>query len=258
MIKVIFCAFNEEDNLKQFIPNLDKELKIINQNYEIIACLDGSSDGSLELINNFQKTIPIKALPIINSRGLGIAYKRVFLDIIKNSDDQDLIISLDADNTHNPNQFKEMVDYFNDNSLEVLVASRFCNNSTMVNFPLYRQLISKSISILLQFLFPIKRNSNGAKLQDYTSGYRIYKVKRLKELFAIYDNDFIKEPEFTYTCEFLIKLSFLKNIKIDEIALSYNYDKKIGQSKLRIFRNFYRLLILLINLQMSARKKLSS
>jgi dolichol-phosphate mannosyltransferase len=116
----------------------------------------------------------------------------------------------------------------------------------MADFPIHRKFISKSTSIILQNLFRVKKIS-GEKLQDFTSGYRLYKVEKLKKLFEIQKNKFISEPEFTYTCELLIKLSRLK-ISIDEIALSYDYGKKIGKSKLRIARNFWRLIVMLLNL----------
>ena len=109
MIKIIFCAYNEEQSLPEFITNLTHELKSLNREFEIIACLDGSQDGSLQFLINSQKLYPIKILEIKNQRGLGLAYKRLFLHVIKNSSNEDLIISLDADNTHNPTQISEMI-----------------------------------------------------------------------------------------------------------------------------------------------------
>ena len=44
-----------------------------------------------------------------------------------------------------------------------------------------------------------------------------------------------------------IRLSKL-NCRVDEIAISYDYQKKIGESKLRIWRNGFRLIILLFKL----------
>jgi dolichol-phosphate mannosyltransferase len=243
MIKIIFCCLNEEESLKKLLLNLGHEMDLIKRDFEIIICLDGTTDKSLTAITEFQKFYKITTLPQINQRGLGLAYKRLFLEIIQTAADDDLVISLDADNTHNPQQIPEMLEHFEKNSLDFLVASRFCDNSVMADFPLYRQLISKSTSILLQTLFAAKKIS-GEKLQDYTSGYRIYRTKKLKELFAKEGNDFISEPEFTYTCELLIKLSRL-NSRLDEIALSYDYGNKIGKSKLRIMRNFWRLIIML-------------
>ncbi len=247
MIKIIFSALNEEQNLKKLLISVVYQMQVLQHDFEIIACIDGSNDGSFEILSAFAKFHQIKILPLKNQRGLGLAYKRLFLEVIKNSSESDLIISLDADNTHNPEQISQMLKHFEKNNLDLLVASRFCDSSVMADFPFHRKFISKSTSIILQNLFSVRKIS-GTKLQDFTSGYRIYKIEKLKELFENDKDRFIVEPEFTYTCELLIKLSRL-NCRIDEIAISYDYGKKIGASKLRILRNFWRLIILLISLK---------
>ncbi len=243
MIKVLLCCLNEQKNLPKVFTDLFRELKKLDEKFEVIMCIDGTFDGSSRIISEFQKSHKIKVLPKKNQRGLGLAYKRLFLEVIKNSVDEDLVITLDADNTHNPKQLLEMLKHFRKNSLDFLVASRFCGNSVMSDFPIHRQLISKSTSLLLQNIFAVKKVS-GEKLQDYTSGYRIYKVEKLKKLFAQEKDDFITEPEFTYTCEILIKLARLDS-RLDEIPIFYDYGKKIGKSKLRVSRNFWRLLVML-------------
>ena len=85
---------------------------------------------------------------------------------------------------------------------------------------------------------------------DYTSGYRIYSHKIIKKLYEKYQDNFICEPEFTYTCEILIKISKLTN-QIGEIAIHYDYHKKIGKSKMRIIQNLIRLIAMIINLKIS-------
>jgi len=247
MIKVIFCALDEAQNLEKLIPTLINKLNSLQENFEIIACIDGSTDGSLQILQNFQKLHPLKILPLKNERGLGLAYKRLFLEVLKNSADDDLLISLDADNTHDPEQISEMLSCLKSGALDLVIASRFCNKSIMEDFPPHRKFISKATAFLLQNLFAVKKIS-GEKLQDFTSGYRIYRIKKLKDLFLLKKDQFIAEPEFTYTCELIIKLARL-NSRIDEIPISYDYGKKIGKSKLRILRNFWRLIIMLINLR---------
>lgn len=247
MIKIIFCALNEAQNLKKFLVNLTHEAGLLSEKFEIIACLDGSKDESFNLVAEFAKFHPIKILPMQNQRGLGLAFKRLFLEVIENSADDDLVISLDADNTHDSEQIHQLVEHLKNNNLDLVVASRFCKKSLVKNFPLTRKFISKSTSFLLQNLFSVK-NFSGEKLQDFTSGYRIYKVQKLRELLTLKKDQFISESEFTYTCELLIKLSQIKSC-IDEIPIIYDYGEKLGKSKLRVIRNFLRLIILIRKLQ---------
>lgn len=274
MIKVILCALNEAKNLKILIPNLANCLKTCLEssekssssqlaqnglasevkdseqiqkssepNFEIIICIDGSNDNSSQLLYDFQKIYPIKVLPTKNQRGLGLALNRAFLAAVRNCKSDDLVINFDADNSHNPKQIKEMIAHFKNYQLDVLIASRFCEKSTMKTFPPHRRLISFCASIALKKIIAAKKIS-GKKLLDYTSGYRIYKASKLQELHKIYQNNLIQEPDFTSTCELLLKLNQL-NCRIDEIPLIYEYASKIGSSKLRIWRNSWQLLLLI-------------
>ncbi len=247
MIKIILCAYNEEQNIRKLLTDLTQQLELLQREFEIIFCLDGSKDNSEAIISDFSKDFKINILPKENKRGLGLAYKKIFLHVLKNSNEEDLIISLDADNTHNPHQIPEMIKYFESKSLDFLIASRFFEKSLISSFPFYRKMISKSTSLILQFLFGAK-NIAGKNILDYTSGYRIYRAKLLTKLQEKYQNNFITEPEFTYTCELLIKISKL-SMRLDEVSILYDYNKKIGVSKMRIIQNSYRLFLMIFNLK---------
>ena len=247
MIKIILCAYNEEQNLRKLLIDLTQQLELLQREFEIIFCLDGSNDNSEAVIAEFSKHHKIIILTKENTRGLGLAYKKIFLHVLKNSHEEDLIISLDADNTHNPTQIKEMINHFQEKSLDFLVASRFFEKSLISSFPFHRKIISKSTSLILQTLFGAK-NIDQKNILDYTSGYRIYRKKTLEKLYEKYQDNFITEPEFTYTCELLIKISKL-SLRLDEVAILYDYHKKIGVSKMRILQNSYRLFLMIFNLK---------
>jgi dolichol-phosphate mannosyltransferase len=248
LLKIITCAYNEAENLKKLIADLIINLNILQRDFEIIFCLDGTTDNSVEVISQFKKDANITILPIENVRGLGNAYKKIFYYIVNNCQKNDLIISLDADNTHNPEQIKDLINYLEINYLDLVIASRFFEKSIISSFPLYRSLISITTSIILQNLFTV-RNYKNKKIIDYTSGYRIYRAEIFFELINKYQNQFIIEPEFTYTCELLIKI-FRSDFKIDEVPIIYDYDKKIGKSKLNFLKNFQRLIIMIYNLRL--------
>jgi dolichol-phosphate mannosyltransferase len=247
LIKIILCAFNEAKNIQKLIPSIIHEFELMQREFEIIFCLDCSTDNSVEIIENFKNKCLITILPIDNQRGLGLAYKKAFLHVIFNAKPEDLIISFDADCTHNPSQLKNMIKVFDEKNLDFMVASRFVNSSSIAHFPKYRKLISSSISLFLQSLFPIKNSQN--KIKDYTSGYRIYKNNILQKLYKKLATKFITETDFTCLIEILIKLNQQKLLNnFEEYPIQYEYGEKIGASKLRLSRNFYRLIILSIKL----------
>jgi len=176
VIKIILCAFNEAQNLNNLLPNINHEVKKITSDYEIIICIDGGDDNSFVLLEQMKTKFPIKVLPPQNQQGLGVAYKRIFLDVIKNSANEDIIISLDADSTHDPAQIHDLVKLCKEQNLDLAIASRFCKESVVKGFPLYRKFISKTTSLVLQIFFPIKKIS-GKRVKDYSSGYRAYLAK---------------------------------------------------------------------------------
>ncbi len=131
MIKIILCAFNEAKNIQKLIPSIIHEFELMQREFEIIFCLDCSTDNSVEIIENFKNKCAITILPIENQRGLGLAYKKAFLHVIFNAKPEDLIISFDADCTHNPSQLKDMIKIFDEKNLDFMVASRFVNSSSI-------------------------------------------------------------------------------------------------------------------------------
>jgi dolichol-phosphate mannosyltransferase len=247
LIKIILCAFNEAKNLEKLISAIIHEFELMAKNFEIIFCLDCTTDNSVKIIEGFRDKCQITILPIDNQRGLGIAYKKAFLHVIQNCDKNDIIISFDADCTHNPSQIPAMLEIFTKDNLDLMIASRFVDKSSIKHFPFYRKMISLSISILLRNLFPIKNSKN--QIKDYTSGYRIYKNSVLQFLFEKKDQQFITEKDFTCLIEILIRLNQVQAIKnFCEYPIKYDYSGKIGASKLRLFHNFYRLIFLCFKL----------
>jgi dolichol-phosphate mannosyltransferase len=247
LIKIILCAFNEAKNIEKLIPSIIHEFELMQRKFEIIFCLDCSTDNSVEIIEKFKKLCPILILPIENQRGLGLAYKKALLHVIFNSEPDDLIISFDADCSHNPSQLNQMLKIFDEKNLDFMVASRFVDNSSISHFPYYRKFISKTISIFLQNIFPIKNQDT--KIKDYTSGYRIYKNNNLQNLYKKIGINFIQEKDFTCLIELLIKLKKYNLINnFAEFPIKYTYGDKIGASKLRLFHNFYHLIFLTLKL----------
>ncbi len=116
MIKVILCALNEEPNLRQLIEDLAKQFSLLEQKFEIIICIDGSTDNSYSLLCDLQKLYPLKILAVKNQRGLGLSRNRVYCEAVKNGvNSDDIVIHLDADNSHDPAQIAIMLNNFHQN-----------------------------------------------------------------------------------------------------------------------------------------------
>lgn len=211
-----------------------------NYQYSVVVYDDGSTDNTAEILN--KNVHGITSLVVIGekeNRGLGHAMNSLVNKTLKLSlDDDDVAVVLDADNTHNPEHIFRMVDNIND-GFDVVIASRFLKNSRIVGVPKYRNLLSIVASYLMKVLFPIK----GVK--DYTCGYRAYRVGLLREAKNIYKDSLITEQSFACMAELLIKLRGM-NILAVEVPLVLRYDRKGGESKMKIMKTIISTLSMIL------------
>ena len=74
---------------------------------------------------------------------------------------------MDADFSHNPNELKRNIKFFNKQKLDLLISSRYLKKSKIINWSLSRKVLSFLSNFLAELLL-------SANLTDYTNGYRIY------------------------------------------------------------------------------------
>ncbi len=225
-IIILLPAYNEEKSILKLLPEIDRVLKSEDLDYKIVICNDGSSDKTIDVINNFSNEFPIILINHNINRGLGETSRDNFEKAAFISNIDDIIIRMDADNTHEPKYMISMIKKIQE-GFDVVIASRFVRNKSQRGVSTYRTFISMGANIFMKIFFPIK----GVK--DYSCGYRAYSAKIIKKAIATYGNSFIqlKGLGFTCTLEKLIKLDLL-GAKISEVPFILRYDKKKGKSKM--------------------------
>ena len=225
-IIILLPAYNEEKSILKLVPKIDKVLKNENFDYRIIICNDGSNDGTADVINNFIKIYPITLINHIINRGLGETSRDNFEKAAAISKNEDIIIRMDADNTHEPKYMINMINKIKE-GFDVVIASRFVRKKSQIGVSGYRNFISMGANFFMKIFFPIKY------VKDYSWGYRAYSAEIIKKSISIYGHSFIqlKGLGFTCTLEKLIKLNLL-GAKITEIPFILRYDKKQGKSKM--------------------------
>lgn len=226
MIYILLPAFNEEKSLDQIFKNINKAINKLNLKYQIVICDDGSTDQTDLIIKKNFKQYPIKLISHNYNRGLGETIRDLFEYVIKNCKDEDILIRMDCDNSHDPETFTKMLKQIKLGS-DVVIASRFVRGGSQVGVSNYRKFISKCANLFMKFFFPIKN------LKEYSSGFRAYKAEIIKKAINIYGNNFIqiKGLGFTCTLEKIIKLKII-GAKFSEIPFTLRYDLKLSDSKM--------------------------
>ena len=158
--------------------------------------------------------------------GIGSAHKDGIKFCYKKK--YDLIITMDADGTHDPKYLKKMISKAS--TYDYVITSRYKGKNLLVDWPFFRKVLTYTRHFLVKTFLGMSYDASGA--------YRCFFTKKikLKDILAAKNNDYAFFWELTY----IIKN---KNYSIHEIPVQLVY-RKLGKSKMRIHHIFFSLLYL--------------
>ncbi len=151
---------------------------------------------------------------------------------------RDIIVTMDADDTHTPGLVLRMVRMIGEGH-DVVIASRYRSGTRTIGVQLYRRLLSYGGSLLFKLFFPIR----GVK--DYTCGYRAYRAAVLQEAIQQFGKNFLDQEGFHCMIDILLKL-YRMNLVFGEVPMVLRYDLKEGESKMNVRRTIVNTLQLII------------
>ena len=214
IISVIIPTYNEYKNLPRLLDQLLNLETIFEK--EIIIVDDNSSDGTQNLARSYSKNDRrIRLICRLGRSGLSSAIKEGCLCATG-----DLIVIMDADGQHEPNSIINGLKKFNNKNIDIIIGSRFLEESIIKGLSSKRE----SGSSIANFLARITLHSGYKKLTDYMTGFILLKRNScIKYIEKIDVNGF----KFLYE---LLSLSKGK-LKVIEIPLVFGL-REFGQSKL--------------------------
>ena len=214
IISVIIPTYNEYKNLPKLLDQLLNLETIFEK--EIIIVDDNSSDGTQNLARSYsQNDRRIRLISRLGRSGLSSAIKEGCLCA-----SGDLIVIMDADGQHEPNSIINGLEKFNNKNIDIIIGSRFLEESIIKGLSSTRE----SGSSIANFLARITLHSGYKKLTDYMTGFILLKRNScIKYIEKIDVNGF----KFLYE---LLSLSKGK-LKVIEIPLVFGL-REFGQSKL--------------------------
>jgi dolichol-phosphate mannosyltransferase len=186
--------------------------------------------------------MPVQILDHGVNKGLGQAMLTGLRHAAMLVNDEDVLVSMDADNTHEPLLIGAMLKKIRAvdgvRAADVVIASRYEKGGEEIGLSKIRSILSGGASSLLRIFFPIP----GVK--DYTCGYRAYRGDMLKRAYQVYGDRLVEERGFTCMAEILIKLRAI-GARVAEVPLVLRYDLKSGMSKMKVVRTILRYFVLI-------------
>ncbi len=236
-VKVVLPAYNEELAIGRVLQAVQEAMEEAALHYSVIVVDDGSTDSTSEVVKAFSQTISLQLVNHQVNRGLAEAVKTGLFKALEDSVDNDIIVTMDSDDSHIPGLILSMVRMIREGN-DVVIASRFTKNSHIRGVPFLRQVMSWGVSVLFRLILPIR----GVK--DFSCGYRAYRAGILKKAVEEYGGTFLNQPGFSCMVDILVKLRRLDPI-ITEVPLILRYDRKPGASKMNVSKTVRETLLLL-------------
>lgn len=229
MIYLLLPAYNEELSLPKLLPKIKEAFDKKDYSFELVLVNDGSIDHTAEVIEDFIQAypgFPITVLKHSINRGLGETERDGFEHIAGKANDDDIIVRVEGDDTHDPKYIFDLIDKVNE-GFDVVNTSRFQPGGGQMGLNSYRKGISLAANKFMKLLFNIK----GVK--DYSCGFRAYKASIIKDAVHIFGNSFVqlRGLGFTATLEIIVKLK-LMGCKFAEVPFVLRYDMKESESKM--------------------------
>jgi dolichol-phosphate mannosyltransferase len=237
VIHVVLPAYNEAANVGAVLRSLEKAGMESGMRMNAIVVDDGSSDSTGQVVRNHEGQMGIILIQHPANLGLGAALRSGLLAAVDRAADGDVVVTMDADDTHTPAAIVTMVARI-DQGLDVLIASRYRKGAQVVGVPFSRRFLSYAASILFRIVFPIKG------VRDFTCGYRAYRAAVLRQALSRYRQELVNQEGFQCMVDILLKLSRM-NLRFGEVPIVLRYDRKSGKSKMKVMRTTYKTLVLL-------------
>jgi dolichol-phosphate mannosyltransferase len=234
----VLPAYNEEQSLPALLERIDDALFEANLAYCILLLDDGSQDRTAAIAEQAAERLPLLLERHPVTLGLGAAIRDGLMKACELADPRDILVTMDADNSHSPELILRLVRAVREGH-DVVIASRYRPGSRVRGVPLARRLLSYWGSWLFRILFPIPG------VRDYTCGYRAYRAALLQSVVAEEGSAFFDQDGFQAMVDILLKLRRRESLLFGEVPLILRYDFKEGASKMDVGRTLRNTLALM-------------
>lgn len=210
---IVLPTYNEIDNIEKMI----KTILELPEYIELLVVDDNSPDGTASVVEKYLDNNRIHLYKREKKEGLGPAYLAGFKHSFQYN--PDYIIEMDADFSHDPNFVLKFLERMENEKLDLVIGSRYCNGISVVNWPLRRLFLSYYGNRYASFVL-------GSKIMDITGGFKCFRASVLKTM----NFDYVLSTGYSFQIE--MNYSFESTgKKIAEEPIIF-YERRSGASKM--------------------------
>lgn len=212
-VLTIIPTYNELESLPKTLGRLRAAVPAS----DVLVVDDNSPDGTGQLADSIAaEDSQVHVLHRKGKEGLGAAYIAGFKWGMAAG--YDVLVEMDADGSHQPEQLPLLLDAINDGA-DLAMGSRWVPGGGTVNWPLYRQAISRTGSTYARIML-------GLKIKDITGGYRAFRHSTLEAL----NLDQVESVGYGFQVDLAWRVAKL-GLKIVERPITF-VERELGASKM--------------------------
>ena len=196
-LSIVIPVYNERETLEILVAKVNA----VDYEKEIILIDDYSTDGTREILKDYENKENFQVLYHNRNQGKGAALRTGFAKV-----SGDIIIIQDADLEYNPSDYGILIEPILEGRADVVYGSRFLGGPHRVLF--FWHYVGNMVLTTWSNMF------TNVNLTDMETGYKVF-TKEVNESLTLKCNRFGFEPEFT--------AKVAKNkFRIYEVPISYS------------------------------------
>ncbi|MDQ4501036.1 polyprenol monophosphomannose synthase [Sinomonas sp. ASV322] len=212
-ILTIIPTYNELESLPKTLGRLRSAVPAS----DVLVTDDNSPDGTGALADRIAaEDSQVHVMHRRGKEGLGAAYIAGFKWGLER--DYDVIIEMDADGSHQPEQLPRLLDAI-ESGADLVIGSRWVPGGSVVNWPFYRQLISRTGSTYARIML-------GLKVKDMTAGYRAFRRTTLEKL----DLGAVESVGYGFQVDLAWRVAKM-GLSVVEVPVTF-VERELGSSKM--------------------------
>lgn len=227
-LSIIIPAYNESTYIHRCLQNV-VNVKIKGWEKEIILVNDGSTDNTIQIVNDFSKNIfKLKIIDSKINQGKGASLQKGI-----NKATGDIIIVQDADLEYDPDDYLSILNSFNNPHIDVVYGSRVKGKKQFNNYNanLFFLIGGLTLTRIVNLMFK-------TKLTDQATCYKSWRGKLSEDLLKnCKSKGFEFEIEMTY---------FFSKCEIREVPIHY-YPRTIDHGKKIRAGDFVKALMMIFD-----------
>ena len=245
---VVLPAYNEEAAIGRVLDRIEGALGAAGIAYTVFVVDDGSRDGTARIVEErAARSAAVCLERHATNLGLGPTLRDGLLAAAVAAADEDVVVTLDADDTQPPELIPTMMERIAGGA-DVVIASRYEAGARTLGVPWHRRALSRAGSLLFQLALPIPG------VRDFTCGYRAYRASVLKAAIQAWGDRFVDQQGFQSMVDVLLKLRG-RGLTFAEVPLVLRYDAKSGASKMKVAATIGGTLLLLGRRRFAGRRR---